>query len=77
MNEGGIRPAVVSICMNLFICSKPTALSATAGVEQAALLTPVKGCRMGRWAGQYVFHNTAFHLRNNVFRYYFYKQVLY
>lgn len=47
MNEGGIRPAVVSICMNLFICTEPTPLSATAGEDQAALLTPVKSSHMG------------------------------
>lgn len=47
MNEGRIRPAVVSICMNLFICTKPTPLSATAGEVQAALLTLVKSSHMG------------------------------
>lgn len=39
MNEGGIRPAVASICMTLFICSEPAPLSAAAGEDQAALLT--------------------------------------
>lgn len=47
MNEGGIRPAVVSICMNLFICAEPTPLSATAGEDQAVLLTLVKSTHMG------------------------------
>ncbi len=41
MNEGGIRPAVVSICMNLFISTELTPISATAGEDQAALLTLV------------------------------------
>lgn len=47
MNEGGIRPAVVSICMNLFICTKPTPLSATAGEDQAALLTLLNSSHKG------------------------------
>lgn len=36
MNEGGIKPAVVSICMSLFICTEPTPLSATAGKERGS-----------------------------------------
>lgn len=47
MNEGGIRPAVVSICMNLFICTRPAPLSATAGEDQAALLTLLKSSYIG------------------------------
>lgn len=47
MNEGGIRPAGVSICMNLFICTEPNPLSATAGEDQAAFLTPVKSSHVG------------------------------
>lgn len=46
MNEGRIRPAVVLIFMNLFICTKPTPLSSTAGEDQAALLTLVKNSHM-------------------------------
>lgn len=48
MNEAGIRPAVVSICMNLFICTEPTPLSDTAGEDQATLLTLVKSSHMVR-----------------------------
>lgn len=47
MNEGGIRPAGVSICMTLFICTESRPLSATAGEDQAAFLTLVKSSHMG------------------------------
>ena len=47
MNEGGIRPAVVSICMNLFICTKPPPLSVTAGEDPAALLKMIQSSHTG------------------------------
>lgn len=47
MNEGGIRPAVVSICMNLFICTNPPPLSVTAGEDLAALLKMIQSSHTG------------------------------